>query len=343
MADQQWVDGYQRYVYNVLSSFITDQERLRKYTGQDAMETWIRAVTDSSVNPVFNYEDLEAVGDFILKGTFVVYLTKRFKNIDKDRINNLNSYYMRESYQKKLSPMIGLDKWIRTDKMTDKVLEDTFESFTGALFTISDQLDNIGRAYANCFNFIAWVFNKVKIDPTIISNPKGFVQQTLQRFGLGDVYERALETGKSYELIMSERAIRFFSERDRVFRSRTIGAGQGTDYTSAVARAYEDAMQTFFAAGVTPQWIQEEVINWNHSNPAFQPYVTKAYENIRARGMKRMYFEVPQHLRKEGQKLVVLYGINTETNEHFRLLSIDTVDELEGKKKLMELISKNEF
>jgi hypothetical protein len=202
-----------------------------------------------------------------------------------------------------------------------------------------------GRGYTNCYNLIAFIFRGVEINYNVISDPKGFVQQTISRFSLGDVKE--VKNNDTYQLEISDKAMKFFANRGISLRSNIIGVARKNereDKKATLARAYANAMNTFFAAGITREWIEKEHENWDKSLPQLAPYIEKATEVLKSRGMKRMYFEIPQHLTSKGdnpKKLVMLVGINTDTLEEFTLGTVDTEDVTKGKVELVKRLAES--
>lgn len=336
-TQEQWLKGFQRYVFDTLGNIIKDAERRKKYVTESAMQTWVTAVTHESINPVSNYEDLEARGDFMLKSAFPNYLFNRFKNIDKDTITKTNSKYMSGQFQETLTQKMKLDAWIRSEKITTQVLGDVFEAFVGALFLVVSDVDGKGCGYVCCENLVIWLFNDINIDLTAVGDAKTFVQQTLSRLGL-EKKPREVEDihNESYHLEISETAIKFFADRN-IYLPKVIGVGRGKTKKAAIVMAYETAMNRMEKAGITPEWISRERLQYEFSDPSFQPYLVKAQENLKKLGFDQMYFRIPQNVQNRTSSILILIGVKLLTNEHIIIGTVEVPgqDYVEGKRQLL--------
>jgi dsRNA-specific ribonuclease len=139
-----------------------------KYLDAKAMVIWARAFTHETVSPSDNYEDLEFLGDAMLKAVFPKYLMKRLPYLHKGEYTELNVAYMSKIMQAQLSRRMGLTEYIRVTGIDRAILNletDVFESFFGALDMISDTIIP-GLGFANCYNMIVHIFQDVDIDET---------------------------------------------------------------------------------------------------------------------------------------------------------------------------------
>ena len=342
MADQEYISLLQNTIYSLLINFIEDQNRVKKYVEQKPMEIWIKAFTHKSINPEFNYESLETLGDRLLKGLFAAYLTDRFKKITEDSLSNMDAIYTSKLRQRDLAKQLGFEPILRSEIKTAGSLEDTFESFIGALYQISSTVDNIGRGWINCTNFVTWIFNKIKIDITETSSKKTFVQQTFSRLGLGEVKEVADKekyNDFAYHIEITPVAQQFFADKD-IYFDNILGIGYGKTKKEAVNGAYFDAFKRMQDAGINKQWADRERKQWEFEAPEFQPYLPKAKENLRKLGYGSMYFNLPRNLMTDAKGMSIsLIGVRDNTNERVVLDSIVTKNETEGKKILLQRLA----
>lgn len=190
----QWLQGLQSFLNNLLTPIIKDKTDRNKYLDKNAMGIWSRAFTHETVSPSDNYEDLEFLGDAILKAVFPKYLMKRLPHLHKGEYTELNVAYMSKIMQAQLSRKLGLGNYIRVTGIDKAILNletDVFESFFGALDTISDNITP-GLGFANCYNMILYIFKDVDIDETKAQgSAKTQVIQMFVRFDLPKPVEQS--------------------------------------------------------------------------------------------------------------------------------------------------------
>jgi dsRNA-specific ribonuclease len=319
-------------------------DRAKRYVEQAPMEIWTKAFTHPSINPGSNYEELETRGDAILFSVFVMYLMERFKNISNRQITSTKNVYMSKQKQPDLSRKLGFQSVIRSsENITDQILEDVFESFSGALFEVSKTVDNVGRAYINCYNFIVWLFTNIKIE-LIDIDPKTYVNQTFTRFRLApanhpvNISITADEENGTIRAVISTSgyAVKFFRERG-IFIPQILGEGVGTSKKRALSLAYEVAQQTMKDSGLTRDWSDTEHQKWEFSHANLLDFIEKAKNNLRTLGYDSMYFVIPSSNRGE-VVTVQLIGV-TERNQHVPISSIRSSDELQAKTELLRQLA----
>jgi len=162
----QWLQRLQSFLNVLLQPIIKNQNERNKYLDDKAMVIWAQAFTHETVSPSDNYEDLEFLGDAILKAVFPKYLMKRLPHLHKGEYTELNVAYMSKIMQAQLSRKMGFSEYIRVKGIDRAILNletDVFESFFGALDTISDLIIP-GIGFANCYNMIIHIFQDVDID-----------------------------------------------------------------------------------------------------------------------------------------------------------------------------------
>jgi dsRNA-specific ribonuclease len=168
-SDQlQWLQRLQSFLNVFLQPIIKDQIERNQYIDALNMAIWARAFTHETMSPSDNYEDLEFLGDAMLKAVFPKYLMKRFPYLHKGEYTELNVAYMSGIPQAKLARSLGLGEYVRfkgIDRVNLNLEGDVFESFFGALDTISDMLVP-GLGFANCYNMIVHLFRNIDIDET---------------------------------------------------------------------------------------------------------------------------------------------------------------------------------
>lgn len=245
----QWLQRLQSFLDRLLQPIIKDRAERNRYLDGRAMVIWARAFTHETVSPSDNYEDLEFLGDAMLKAVFPKYLMKRFPYLHKGEYTELNVAYMSKIMQAQLSRKLGFSEYIRVTGIDRAILNletDVFESFFGALDTISD-LILPGLGFANCYNMIVHIFEDVEIDET---KGRGSVKtQVLQMFVRFDL-PKPLEQTPGTEI--SIQATPQFTEFLQRMGINDVVLGNTTAAKEADAKynAYSQMVNAFVEAGL---------------------------------------------------------------------------------------------
>ena len=342
---QEHLQQFQLFMYNVLEPMVPEQSRRVKYVGQDAIILWLQAFTHETVDPEFNYEELELLGDRVLKTTFCDYLTQRFPGIKKGALSILEDSYMSKLYQQQLSVKLGFQPWIRVrdTEVSTNILEDVFESFVGALFRISDMVEKRGMGYLNCFNLIVYLFNDIAIDPTrATGKSKTQIKQMFEKMGWGTPIERE-ERGErdgssTVSVLPTPQAIQYMRCSGTGITLRSpLGVGTANTKTGATAIAYDRALEELFKVGITHDWVQQEKDQRELSNPLIQNYVGPAQQRLQQDGYVRMRFCTPRTAVSSQNATVQLLGVNKEGRESILASAVVPVKEMnEGKRQVLE-------
>ncbi len=104
----QWLHRLQLFIDRLLEPIIKDRKARNRYLDEKAMAIWMIAFTHETVSMTDNYEELEFLGDAILKAVFPKYLMQRFPNLKKGDYTELNTAYMSKMMQARLSRELGL-------------------------------------------------------------------------------------------------------------------------------------------------------------------------------------------------------------------------------------------
>lgn len=218
LIDELWVIRLKEMISKILLNII-DKEDLEYYFDENAMKIWILAFTNETYSPSDNNEDLEYLGDIVLKSVFPKWLMKKFPKLHKNDYTELNTRYMSKIKQGELGYEMGFSKLdgkpphlIRTkgvDIMTINLVADAFEAFFGALDTISDNIRE-GLGYINCYDMIHYLFKDKKITDAG-SHAKTQIQQLFTRFELPKPIEISDE-GKEIQIKLSAKMILYFKQ-----------------------------------------------------------------------------------------------------------------------------------
>jgi dsRNA-specific ribonuclease len=216
--DQLWVSRLKKLISKILLNILPTED-LEYYFDDDAMKIWILAFTNETYSPSENNEDLEYLGDAILKSVFPKWLMKKFPKLHKNDYTELNTRYMSKMEQGELGYELGFGKkgdknyhMIRTKGVgliTINLVADAFEAFFGALDTISDNIRE-GLGYINCYNMINYLFKNKKITDSG-SHAKTQIQQLFTRFELPKPVEISDE-GKEIQITLSPKLILYLKQ-----------------------------------------------------------------------------------------------------------------------------------
>jgi len=255
MNEEKWLDKLKLFLNKVLESIIPSKEDRSNYLDEKAMEIWSDAFTHESVSPTRNYEDLEYLGDGILKAVFPKYLMKRLPNLHKKEFTELNTEYMSKMEQARLARQMGLGDYIRVTGIERAGLNletDVFESFIGALDTVTDMI-SLGMGWINCYNMIVYLFTDINIDETqtrIQGHSKTQVQQIFTRFDLPKPTEHVddWKPVTNVNISLTPDAIRLFTPFG--ITEPLLGEGSASKSKDAHTNANINAINQLFNYGI---------------------------------------------------------------------------------------------
>lgn len=331
----QWLQRLQSFLNTLLQPIIKDTTERIKYLDANAMAIWARAFTHESVSPSDNYEDLEFLGDAVLKAVFPKYLMKRLPYMHKGEYTELNNAYMSKMMQGHLAKQMGLSEFIRVTGMERVILNletDVFESFFGALDTISDNLVP-GLGFANCYNMIVHIFKDIEIDESkALGSAKTQTIQMLTRFELPKPREIEDDTNPfniKFSVVLLPDHIAFLSTYGVNIRNPVIGYGEAPTKTEAEFIAYNQALNTLAENGITTEWAEEAKQVRDFSDPSIVPYIPAITERSRRENFKSMYFFIPRKTVTKHGAIVQLVGVR-ENGQHEVLSYVYATDRENG-------------
>ena len=179
MLTSQWLEDFQYYIKSLLSYVVKDEKILKDMISESNMLIWVKAVSHVTINTNMNYEKLEKIGDALLKNIFPYFLNKKNPNFTEHEITSFGSYYMSKRKQGLFAKQMKLHEWLLCeyqDPNYEKIHEDLFESFFGALETVGD---TIAPCYGTICgrNYMIAMFKNEAFDYDIAKPPKTELQQ----------------------------------------------------------------------------------------------------------------------------------------------------------------------
>lgn len=247
-------------ILNLLKNIINEQD-LYKYVDEKAMLIWEKALTPEITNPVNNYEELEYLGDRDLKVVYPKYLIQRFPYYNEKYITNIDTLIMEKKIQSEMSSKLNLVNFINMPKnqITTGIEGDVYESFFGALDTISDMIyPELGLI--NCYNMIVYMFNQIKIpDELKYGDPKMNVEQIFIKLGLEPLTTTIKKIGNmdNITLSLTKNHIDFFKQQRINIEYPILGVGEGYSKTIAMKNAYKNVKKNLEYYGVTDEFIDK--------------------------------------------------------------------------------------
>lgn len=173
--DKVWMKNLQKFLFEILGKFITNEDNILKLLSSKPMKKWAQAFTSVGYSYDFNYEELEFLGDAVLKGAFAKYIMKKFPDKDKHFYTIMSNNNMTQGIaQKNISEMLEFPKYIRNYpgiENVPKINGDVFESFVGALHINADANILEGMGDVLVYNFIFYIFENLGLSLIGDENP----------------------------------------------------------------------------------------------------------------------------------------------------------------------------
>jgi len=175
---------FRDFLQDMLARAKINKFHREQLTDKDGMKIFFAVFTDSSYdpNPENNYEELEFIGDGIIKGVLGQYILRRFPDLSKNiKSSNkatgegvLSKTRRLLEQEKTLSDSalkLGFWDYVRADEETltqkrKKTLENVFEAFVGAIVTLIDDRIKRGLGYCYAYNFVEASLDEIDISLT---------------------------------------------------------------------------------------------------------------------------------------------------------------------------------
>lgn len=252
------VNNLKDLISNLLSNILPENQ-VSMYVTPDNMLLWEKAFTNETFDPTNNLEEDEYKGDRIEKCIFPLYLDTRDPTYTPKDISNIDMLIMEKKTQYDLAFELGFIEFIRLphhQQPSTGVGGDVFESFFGALDTISDKMME-GMGLINSYNMTAYIFNQNIIPENLrMGNIKMVVEQIFIQLGLKIEPHIKQDQNFTATLNLNEDQLEFF-ESHNIHLPFVLGTGTAGSLKPALKIAYEEAKLTLETHGVNEAFIEE--------------------------------------------------------------------------------------
>ena len=170
--DKNYDEELKVYLASLLGSIIEDKNIVLKCLTPNNILIWKQALTHISYSYEKNYEELEFIGDSILKCSFKHFLLKKILNISSRALTEFTNQYLATISLCQITILLKTSKWLihtslNLDDLNVKVCEDLFESFIGALYKILDNIAyGLGNIYIN--KYIEELFSEIDLNERMV-------------------------------------------------------------------------------------------------------------------------------------------------------------------------------
>ncbi len=335
--DDVWLDNLINVIDKILAKIITDT---KPYLAEDLLSYWVQALTSKTIDPNLNYETLEMFGDRLMKTTFADYLIQRVEGITERQLTELQNYYLSTLQQSNFSKSLGLASVVRVaGEPPEKVFEDIFESFFGALFRVSEAVRG-GYGYYNAFRLISAIYQNEPIEKMIPELERGrdktVYQQSLGKLGFpykkdgGTEVESVIDGMVHFKVLLPPGAQKFFAGYG-IRLPNEMGYGIAKSKTGAATVAYSKALETLEDNGITPEWIEKTREILMFDKPEYNPYIGKARARLAREGFDRMTFSQPASTSTTNRQVVQLIGIRPNGSQAILATVTDSTNSKLGR------------
>ena len=343
-VDEAWLENLITFLDGVLTRIIPSKEDREAYFREDLLAFWIQAFTHQTIDPNFNYEVMEMLGDRSMKFGFADYLIQRIAKITESQLTELQNYYLTTIPQSNLARSLGFASHIRiVGEVKAKVLEDVLEAFFGSLFRVSEEVAG-GRGYYNVFSMIVSLYKEEPLEKQLqvvkAGRDKTVFEQSLAKLRLNpktelirDFYD---ENGMThFTLTLSTRAREFFESYGMII-PKVIAHGIGNSKRAAENNAYSEALSILREKGMTPEWIEQQRSIFAFDRPEYQPYLPTARARLEREGFTKMTFSTPVSTTTTRQCVVQLIGHRPNGTQQI-LATIEACDQRSGRTEVLRL------
>lgn len=164
--------SFQALINNLLIKGKIKEKYVSAILNPKNMEMYSLAFTSKLVDPEYNLEYYEQVGDAVLYQFIVFYFYRRFPHLQKPEgvpvVARLKQLYGARKVLSIIADKEGFWPYISSTvenrgREKKRLLEDTFEAFLGVTALIIDTDIKQGVGYPICYDILSSVFDRIKI------------------------------------------------------------------------------------------------------------------------------------------------------------------------------------
>ena len=313
--EKEWRKNLMMFLKEILIPSVGN-EYVNRLLTEDVMDIWANAFTHETFDLNNNYEQLETIGDRVLELPFVKLILMRYPDLTSKEITLIKSHYLSKIFQGSTSRNLGFAPWIRIAEglPTVSILEDTFESFFGALYEAAEKNLGPGFGYVTALNFLIDLFKDIEIDLTVAKGkPKSQIKEIFEKlqWGKGGPVEsfEITENGQHiFKISLTDAAYQYLKNLNTDI-SKVIGVGYGASKTNAENNAYANALITLQRNGITWDWAQNQKEIYELTSPDFEPYINDALTKIEKDGFQKFEFFMSKTTTSLDNYIVQLIGV----------------------------------
>jgi len=172
---------FRAFIIEQLKIAKINQEHREAFTDPAGMQLFLTAVTHPTFDAENNYQELEFIGDGIIKGILSQYIPRRFpklasgeskyskKGTGEGVLSKTRRFLEQRKTLSDFALKLGFWDFVRADedtktKLRKETLEDIFEAFVGALVEIIDQRIKRGLGYNYAYNYVEASLDNMEIE-----------------------------------------------------------------------------------------------------------------------------------------------------------------------------------
>jgi len=165
-------NDFKRFIGNLLKKAKLKSDMHEFLTTDSAFEIFDKAFTCKMVNPEYNYDAYEQIGDGVLKHFFPTYFRKRFNLTKTEDVKVIARLVINYGSKGSFSSIADkLQFWDYITALNDTryrkkkpLLEDAFEAFFGAIECIFDSSQkHVGISYVISYSILQTIFDDIDI------------------------------------------------------------------------------------------------------------------------------------------------------------------------------------
>lgn len=182
-----WITCLKRHLRHLLPYILGTDKTVEYFLSDESMIVWTKAFIHSSYNAIYGYEAIETLGDNVIKTMFCTYMISKYKRFKNTELSEYSNQYLSKYHQYYISDDLSLSNFLLADMNvihhTIKTKTDLMETFSGALFEVSQRL-NICYGFVSCQNFMTLIGEQFSFYKRMIYGlPKTRVGRYLESYG----------------------------------------------------------------------------------------------------------------------------------------------------------------